>query len=71
MTNSDRNIRTLIICFVLAMMCLVPLRISEENNLSRNEVKVLGEKTEKIVFEEKDNLEKEIENIILPDAGNN
>lgn len=71
MTNSDRNIRTLIICFVLAMMCLVPLRISEENNLSRNEVKVLGEKTEKIVFEEKNNLEREVENIILPDAGNN
>mgnify|MGYP001805849712 FL=1 len=29
MTDHDRNIRTLVICFVLAVMALIPLRLTE------------------------------------------
>ncbi len=42
MTNFDKNIRTLIICFVIAMVALVPLRFSEiKQEVGR--VRVLGE----------------------------
>jgi len=29
MTNHDRNMRTLVLCFVLAIMALIPLRVVE------------------------------------------
>ena len=40
----DKNIRTLIVCFVLAMMALVPLAMARACQLS--ETKVLGESQE-------------------------
>lgn len=43
MTDHDRNMRTLIVCFVLAMVALIPLRIVEIGNMASSEVKVLGE----------------------------
>ena len=55
MTDQDRNIRTLITCFVIALVALVPLRIVESQNLMTQDAMVLGEETEMIeeeVFEE-------------------
>lgn len=45
MTDFDRNIRTLIICFALAIMALIPLRFAEINNNITNisGSQVLGE----------------------------
>ena len=45
MTNNDRNMRTLIVCFVLLMLALVPLRFSEYHQMMNREVQVLGEQT--------------------------
>ena len=44
MTNIDKNIRTLIVCFVLAMLALVPLRMMGNGQVT--ESKVLGESQE-------------------------
>lgn len=48
MTNNDRNTRTLIISFVIAIMALVPLRFYEVGQqsvdmISNSNVQVLGE----------------------------
>ena len=45
MTDHDRNTRTLIICFVLAILSLIPLRFAElKNGLVTNSNKqILGE----------------------------
>jgi hypothetical protein len=59
MTNNDRNIRTLVICFVLAVMALLPLRMVEMVDYAVtnfSDVKVLGE----VTFEQKE--------VILPNA---
>ena len=56
MTENDRNTRTLIVCFVMAMMALVPLRVVEMGQ-SLNQTKVLGETEEvltDVVIEEVD-----------------
>ena len=47
MTDFDRNIRTLILCFVIAIVALVPLRFVEiGNNISNiSNTQVLGEET--------------------------
>jgi hypothetical protein len=46
MTNNDRNVRTLIVCFVLLILALVPLRFVEINNqMANRNVQVLGEQT--------------------------
>ena len=50
MTDHDRNMRTLIVCFVLAMGVLIPLRFLEGNTMMNQEVKVLGE-TEELIEE--------------------
>jgi len=42
MTNHDKNMRTLIICFVLTILALIPLRIVEIREMNDG-VKVLGE----------------------------
>ena len=47
MTDFDRNVRTLIVCFVVAVFGLIPLRFIEVGN----SVRVLGEST---VIEVKD-----------------
>lgn len=45
MTDQDRNIRTLITCFVIALVALVPLRIVESQNIMTQDAMVLGEET--------------------------
>lgn len=45
MTDNEKNIRTLVVCFVLAVMVLIPLRIVEAGRLI-GETKVLGEMEE-------------------------
>lgn len=42
MTDNDRNTRTLIVSFVIALMVMVPLRFVEYGNMLE-EVRVLGE----------------------------
>lgn len=45
MTDHDRNVRTLVLCFVLAIMALLPLRIVESSQSieSASSSQVLGE----------------------------
>ncbi len=65
MTENDRNTRTLIVCFVMAMMALIPLRVVEMGQ-SLNQARVLGETEEvltNVVIEEVDETETEIETI--------
>lgn len=49
MTNTDRNTRTLIVSFAIAVMALIPLRFVEVGQMmeavSSNEVQVLGAQT--------------------------
>jgi len=46
MTDNDRNTRTLVICFVLAVMSLISLRFVEVGNItSVSNSQVLGETT--------------------------
>jgi len=45
MTNNDRDTRTLIVCFVIALMALVPMSIKEIGQENQNRVMVLGEET--------------------------
>ena len=45
MNNQDRNIRTLIVCFIIALVALVPLRIMESQDYMIQEAAVLGEET--------------------------
>lgn len=51
MTENDRNIRTLIICFVFALFTLVPLKVIESQKTIGENVRVLGEET----YEEEEN----------------
>ena len=47
MTDNDRNTRTLVICFVLAVMSLISLRFVEVGNItSVSNSQVLGETTQ-------------------------
>ena len=51
-TDHDRNVRTLIVSFVIAIMVLVPLRFYEAGQQeidSLSEVQVLGASTERVV----------------------
>lgn len=44
MTDFDRNMRTLVLCFVLAIVALVPLRLVEiGNTTTASSTQVLGE----------------------------
>lgn len=46
MTDHDKNMRTMIVCFVLLILGLVPLRFVEVGNLmNQSKEKVLGDKT--------------------------
>jgi hypothetical protein len=52
MTDTDRNTRTLIVCFSLAVMALIPLRFVEVGQLTEmaaGQVQVLGETTQQEV----------------------
>lgn len=68
MTENDRNMRTLVVCFVLALAVLVPLRLSQDNAFSpvlMREAEVLGE-TE---VEEVDQMNLIYgDEVVLPDA---
>lgn len=59
MTDFDKNIRTLILCFAIAIMALVPLRLVEigNNTITTSSTHVLGES-----IEQNDN------EVILPNA---
>ena len=67
MTDFDRNIRTLIVCFVLAVVGLVPLEILEVNRSAMDQVKVLGEMEDNSTSEESQVIEMEDEGESLPD----
>jgi hypothetical protein len=56
MTDFDRNIRTLIVCFIVAVIVLVPLIVVESSRNIESRSKVLGEI-------------KEVNRIVLPDVG--
>lgn len=63
MTKQERNIRTLIVCFVLLMFGLVSLRFVELNNIMiSSKSQVLGEETV-VEVEEVDKVD-----IVLPNA---
>jgi hypothetical protein len=52
MTNTDRNTRTLIVCFSMAVMALIPLRFVEVGQMmevAAGQTQVLGETTQKVV----------------------
>lgn len=48
MTNHDKNMRTLVLCFVLAIMALVPLKFAEvgQRVSTTSTTQVLGETIE-------------------------
>jgi len=65
MTKQEKNIRTLIVCFVLLVLGLIPLRFVEVKNLMTSysaNSQILGEETV-VEVEEVDNVD-----IILPNA---
>lgn len=49
MTDHDRNMRTLVLCFVLAVMALIPLRVVEfsQSVAGISSTQVLGETVQK------------------------
>ena len=51
MTNSDRNTRTLIVCFVIGIFALLPLRFAElnQNDYLESQEAVLGVTTKEEV----------------------
>lgn len=49
MTNTDRNIRTIVVCFVLAIMALIPLKIAQSNQI-KSDSQVLGDTVETVVL---------------------
>jgi hypothetical protein len=57
MNDLNRNTRTLIVCFVIAVFALVPLRFVEVGQQQNNYVlqnQVLGEETEEPMIEEEE-----------------
>lgn len=85
MTDNDKNVRTLVVCFVVAIMALIPLRMVEAGKLVGSETRVLGEMEEvgdednqviEEVVDENDEVVEQEEvpveeeiEIVLPDAG--
>lgn len=49
MTNNDRTIRTMVVCFVLAIMALIPLKIAESSQI-KGDSQVLGDTVETVVL---------------------
>ncbi len=74
MTDNDRNVRTLVVCFVLALAVLVPLRVLKSNTeMVFRQAEVLGEaemeegdKMELIYRDEVDSVG--VDEVVLPDA---
>lgn len=51
MTDHDRNMRTLVVCFVILVLALIPLRFVEiGNNMNASTTQVLGEETVQVVL---------------------
>lgn len=72
MTDHDRNVRTLIVSFVLALSVLIPLRLMQTgSNVSLRESNVLGEveviEGDKMELIYGDEIDQDSE-VILPDA---
>lgn len=72
MTDNDRNVRTLIVCFVLALAVLVPIRVLESgSNVSVRQSEVLGEieveKGDRMELIYQDEVDQGVE-VVLPDA---
>lgn len=74
MTDFDRNVRTLIVCFVVAVMFLIPMAMLEVNQSAVERIKVLGEVDGNIENEESveevNNLSsvREVDDIVLPNV---
>lgn len=83
MTDLDRNVRTLLVCFVLALSVLVPLRMLQDNSVVMiREAEVLGETQEvgegdqmELIYSDELNENQSVEEmsedsseVILPDA---
>ena len=74
MTDNDRNVRTLVVCFVLALAVLVPLRVlKNDTEMVFRQAEVLGEtemeegdKMELIYRDEVDSVG--VDEVVLPDA---
>ena len=71
MTDFERNIRTLIVCFVIAVMFLIPLVILESNRREESVAQVLGETDGQFEEMVENNSVKEVNDIVLPDSGLN
>lgn len=77
MTDLDRNMRTLIVCFVLALVGLVPLRLMQGNIETVSEVQVLGETDElridgsrtKEIYDTNEDYVAKVNEIVLPEVG--
>ncbi|MCW1949607.1 MAG: hypothetical protein KIH89_004185 [Candidatus Shapirobacteria bacterium] len=74
MTDFDRNVRTLLVCFVVALSVLVPLRIVKGDSvLIVREAEVLGE-SEEVVGDQMELIygdeivEENVDEVVLPDA---
>ena len=72
MTDNDRNTRTLVVCFVLALAVLVPLRIFDGSYVTNmRSSKVLGEtevqegETMELIYSDEISQDNEV---VLPDA---
>lgn len=74
MTDFERNIRTLIVCFVVAIMFLIPLVMLEANRRVENVVRVLGDADGSGQIDETDEVVsngltvKEVNDIVLPNV---
>lgn len=75
MTDNDRNVRTLVVCFVLALAVLVPLRVLKNDVIVVREAEVLGEtedsEVERMEFVYEDEAVDDYESddsVVLPDA---
>jgi hypothetical protein len=71
MTDIDRNMRTLIVCFVLAIMVLVPLKVMSQDgsqSLSIRQAEVLGETSDDGVKMEVIYGDEQGNEVVLPDA---
>ncbi len=74
MTDNDRNMRTLVLCFVLALMVLVPLKIMQggSTSVTMRQAEVLGETNNEgtkmeVIYGDEQNTDNEDE-VVLPDA---
>ncbi|MDD4937932.1 MAG: hypothetical protein PHX34_02855 [Candidatus Shapirobacteria bacterium] len=69
MTNYEKNLRTLIVCFVLLILALVPLRFTEvKNSIIESQTQVLGDE---IIIESENMVEGNVTDEIYEDENDN